>query len=146
VPELRHLALPSAAFDGLAAEARDEGHGFVDRLADEWTRGTNRFDAPGKLLLGAFEAGALAAIGGLNRDPYTQQPRVARLRHLYVRPAWRRRGIGAALVHALIAVARERDDFACVRLRTHAATAARLYERLGFAAVVEPDATHRLAL
>jgi GNAT superfamily N-acetyltransferase len=142
---VRHLALPAAGFDALAAEAHNEDCVFVERLAAEWASGRNRFDAAGELLLGTFDGATLTAVGGLNRDPYTAEPGVARLRHLYVRPAWRRHGVGAALVAALIAAARD-AGFACVQLRTSRPPAARLYERHGFVATVEPDATHRLAL
>ena len=140
---VRRLALPVVGFDALAAEARGEGRTFVERLADEWASGRNRFDSAGELLLGAFDMTTLVGVGGLNRDPYTTQPDVARLRHLYVRPAWRRRGIGAALVGALITRARD-AGFICVRLRTSDERAARLYEKQGLVAIVEPDATHRL--
>ena len=48
----------------------------------------------------------------------------------------------AALVTAL--VEDPRKSFKCVRLRAESAGAARLYERLGFVRIENPDATHIL--
>jgi GNAT superfamily N-acetyltransferase len=137
-------ALP-AGFDALAAAAGAEGHGFIARLATEWASGHNRFDHPGERLIAVRDGGALAAIGGVNRDPFLADPRVARLRHVYVHPDWRRQGIGALLARELIATART-AGFARLRLRTANPAAARLYEALGFATIAEPDATHGLVL
>ena len=128
--------------DELLDEARAEGYNFLDRLAHEWESGTNRFDAPGETLCGHLENGLLVAVGGLNRDPFAARPDVGRIRRLYVRPEWRGKGIGAALVGALIKEARM--SFACVRLRAENPGAARLYERLGFETIVDPNATHIL--
>lgn len=138
----RQVALPLTGLDALALEARLDGHAFVDRLIDDWISGSNRFDSAGELLLGAFSGTALAAVGGLNRDPYSHDDDCARLRHIYVARPLRRHGIGRALVERLIAAAR--DNFRLIRLRTGSAEASALYLRLGFEQVVEPFATHVL--
>ena len=62
---IRPATPASAGFDALASEAAAEGHRFVARLAAEWRSGTNRFNGPGEALCGAFQAGALVAVGGL---------------------------------------------------------------------------------
>jgi GNAT superfamily N-acetyltransferase len=124
--------------------ARPRARDFVDRLDAEWRDGSNRFTQAGEVLFGAFDGDRLVGVGGLNRDPYVAAPHVGRLRHLYVLSAWRRRGVGAALIGAVIDAARGR--FACVRLRTVAPAAARLYERMGFVAVDDATATHVLSL
>jgi predicted GNAT family acetyltransferase len=67
---------------------------------------------------------------------------MGRIRKVYVRPAWRGKGIGGALVTHLVGEARK--HFSCVRLRAENAGAARLYERLGFVPVESRDATHLL--
>ena len=141
---IRAIALPVAGLGDLAAEARADGRHFVDTLDREWQSGTNRFDAAGEVLFGAFDGDRLVGVGGLNRDPYVAAPGIGRLRHLYVLVAWRRRGVGRALVGAVLEAAR--GTFDCVRLRTRAAPAARLYEALGFAPVDDATATHVLDL
>src|SRR5579875_2809299 len=46
-------ALPHG-FDGLREESVKQGFTMLTRLASEWEAGTNRFDRPNELLLGAF--------------------------------------------------------------------------------------------
>lgn len=41
-------------FDALQAEARAEGHQFLDRLANEWASGAMRFQQPGEQLLAVY--------------------------------------------------------------------------------------------
>lgn len=100
--DIMPLTLPEAAFFPLAAEARAEDFAFIDRLLAEWESCANRFDRPGERLLAAWQHTSLVAVGGLNRDPYANDDRVGRLRHVYVCPPWRRQGIGRRLVEALI--------------------------------------------
>jgi GNAT superfamily N-acetyltransferase len=147
VISIRRIALPPAVpaapdFDALCAEARGEGYNFLDTLAREWETGANRFDGRGEILLGCFYGEELAALGGLNRDPFAGRPEIGRLRRIYVRAAWRRKGMGAAVVIALLD--RARGHFSCVRLRAENPAAARLYERLGFVSIPDPSATHIL--
>ena len=122
--------LPSDALGALVAESEEAGLRFVRRLLDEWTRGANRFDRPGEALFAARVGGRLVGVCGLNIDPYTAEPRVGRVRHLYVLSAFRRRGVGRHLVTAVIETARGRFDR--LHLRTENAGAARFYEALGF--------------
>ncbi len=128
----------------LVDESEREGFRFLARLRREFDDGTNRFDAPGEALLGCRRGAQLVAVGGLNRDPWSPEPRAGRLRHLYVRPASRRSGVGRILVDALMAAAR--PHFGVLLLRTDTAAAARFYEALGFAPVSSPHATHRMVL
>jgi GNAT superfamily N-acetyltransferase len=92
-------ALPPG-FDALAEEARAEGHRMIDRLAADWAERRILFDGPGERLLAVFAGDVLAAIGGLTRDPVV--PAALRMRRFYVRPAFRRHGIGRILVNALL--------------------------------------------
>ncbi len=133
------LMLPTPAFDEVATEARVEGYAFIDCLLAGWGDGSNRFDGPGEYLLDARDGDVLIAVGGLNRDAHVDNLRIGRLRHLYVRPDWRRHGVGALLIHALL---KRAGDFDRVRLRTTNPAAARLYERLGFERSAEANATH----
>lgn len=128
----------------LVAESEREGFRFLARLRRELDDGTNRFDAPGEALLGCYRGAELVAVGGLNRDPCSPEPRVGRLRHVYVLPASRRMRVGRVLVDALAAAAR--PHFGVLLLRTDTPAAARFYETLGFAPVASPYATHRMVL
>lgn len=134
-------ALPEG-LDRLLQVAHAEGFPFVERFVDEWERGENRFDRAGEAALFAWCNGFLVGFGGLNRDPYLEDVAVGRVRHVYVAPAARGRGVGSALVAGI--VRRARPTFARLRLRTRDAGA--FYEKLGFRPVDEPDATHALEL
>ena len=129
----------------LVEASESEGFRFVRRVLDEWKAAENRFAGPGEALFGAFKSGQLVGLCGLMADPYAQARGVARLRNLYVLPAWRRHGIGRRLTEAVVNSAK--DSFHLLRLRAGTPEAARLYESVGFAtATSEPDSTHILAL
>lgn len=137
LPVSRLLSLP-AALAALEREAVSEGFGMITRLQKEWESGTNRFDREGEILLGSFRADRLLGIGGLNHDPYINDPRVGRLRHLYVMKNERRAGIGRSLVEGILGHAT--SNFDSVRLWTD--RAASFYDCLGFARVSGPKVTH----
>jgi GNAT superfamily N-acetyltransferase len=139
---IRKIELPVPGIEVLQSEARGEGYGFIETLVEEWASAKNRFDAQGEALCGYLDQGLLVAVGGLNCDPFAGRPDMGRIRRVYVRPAWRNKGIGRALVAALVEEAR--SHFRCVRLRAENAGAARLYESMGFAPIASPDATHIL--
>jgi GNAT superfamily N-acetyltransferase len=129
----------------LLAESEASGYRFVRRLVDEWERGMNRFTRPGEALFAAESGGQIVGICGLNFDPYLGDPRVGRVRHLYVLAACRGRGIARRLVEQ--AVAEARGHFDRLRLRGQEAGPARLYESLGFRQCAGmPDCTHILEL
>lgn len=112
----------------------------MTRLLAEWQSGANRFDKPGECLLGAFEHGRMIGIGGLTVDPYPLASDVGRLRRLYVANSARRRGVGAALIDALLRHASGR--FRLVRLSTDTQAGADFYLRCGFLQVDDNSATH----
>jgi GNAT superfamily N-acetyltransferase len=129
--------------DELLCESERAGLRFVRRLVHEWASGANCFDRPGEGLFAAWIAGRVVGVCGLNADPYTTLPRIGRLRHLYVLSGQRRRGIGQALVRAVIEAAQ--GVFDRLRLRTDSPEAARFYEGLGFGPCVESgDYTYTL--
>lgn len=104
---LRYLKELPKTLEVLCQEAAEEGFRFMDKLAKEWKKGRNRFDAPGEILLGAFLNNELVAVDGLNIDPYANDVGMARLRHLYVLKQARRQGVAAALVRRLLEGARK---------------------------------------
>jgi GNAT superfamily N-acetyltransferase len=141
--EIQKIELPIPGIERLLMEAQDEGYDFIQTLVDDWASGENRFDGPGERLCGHLDQGLVVAVGGLNCDPFAGRPDMGRIRRVFVRRAWRNKGIGRALVNALIGEAR--SHFHCVRLRAENEDAARLYERLGFVSIADPDATHILS-
>lgn len=123
--------------------SREEGHNLVERLVDDWEDGSNRFDRPGEVALEARLDSRLVGVGGLNCDPYLDDPGVGRVRHVYVSPDARGLEVGRVLVVSLVEHAR--GQFSRVRLRTGDAETSGFYVRLGFVeAHDEPDATHQI--
>jgi GNAT superfamily N-acetyltransferase len=128
----------------LVEESERHGVRFVRRLVDEWASGANRFDGPGEALFVARIAGQVVGVCGLNVDPYAARPAIGRIRHLYVVLAYRRCGVGEALVREIVKAARGR--FERLRLSTTNPAAARLYERLGFRPEAVEHCTHAMEL
>ncbi|RIX40977.1 MAG: GNAT family N-acetyltransferase [Rhodocyclales bacterium GT-UBC] len=99
--------------------------GFADEMA-----GFDRlFTLPSGLFLIAREAGQIAGcVGLLRHDKAT-----AEVKRLYVRPAFRGRQLGEALIHRLIAQARQLGFRRLILDAVPQTTVAQvLYERLGF--------------
>jgi len=128
-----------AGFETLCEAARAEGHGFLDRLAADWAAGAMRFDREGEILLAAFVHGELAGIGGLTIEPVV--PSAMRMRRFYVRPEFRRGGIGRTLALTL-------RDRALARGRSITLNASResvaFWEALGFIPDARDGHTHLL--
>jgi GNAT superfamily N-acetyltransferase len=129
---------------GLSQLAEAEGFGFITRFADDCANGSVQLDAPGEYFYGDFDNDDLVALGGVTPDPYVHDASVGRVRHVFVRPEFRARGVGRALVDTL--EARAQNRYARLRLRTDTAAAARFYERLGYHVVSNVSATHERAL
>lgn len=125
-------------------EAEREGFRFLRRLQNEWCSGANRFQGAGEALLSATVDGRVAAVGGLNVDPYAGCSETGRLRHIYVAIPSRRLGVGTGLVSHLVKHASA--TFRTVRLRTDTVEGAAFYERLGFQPSCDDHATHCMTL
>jgi GNAT superfamily N-acetyltransferase len=125
-------------FDALRSDARNDGHTNMERLAADWASGANRFTAKGEALLAARVAGELAGVGGMTIDPTC--PEALRLRRFYVRPMFRRLGVGRCLAFALMAQARPLTD--CLVLNAETQLAVRFWEALGFVADRRDGHTH----
>ena len=122
----------------LLDESLAEGYRFVQTLWDEYESGKNRFDAPGAVLLGAFEGERLIGVGGVQPDPYLKLTEAGRIRHVYVLHAYRRQGVGKRLLDPLIEHAQ--DHFEVLTLRTNTPSAARFMRRL---ALITPQSTQK---
>jgi GNAT superfamily N-acetyltransferase len=128
-----------AAVYELRKESSTEGYRFIGTLCEEWVSGTNRFNAPGEAVFVATDDGQVVGVCGLNSDPYVQDPRIGRVRRLYVSPAHRRGGVGRALLEAVITHAR--GHFRLLRVRTEEAS--EFFIAHGFQCIEsEPDTTH----
>ncbi len=135
--------LSRARFARMLAESEVAGYQFLRPVLDEWQSAVNRFSRPGEALLVAQIHGRWVGVCGLSIDPYLDDPRVARLRNLYVRADCRRNGVGRLLVENVISLARVRFDR--LRLRSPEEAPARLYESLGFLPCQGiPNCTHIL--
>lgn len=122
--------IQSGAINYLVEESLSQGFWFVKRLFQEYRSSLNCFNKTGEVLLTASVQGAVVGIGGLNRDPYCNDPKVGRLRHLYVESVWRRRGVGRLLVTQLIHEANQ--HYQLLTLRTDTLAANGFYQSLGF--------------
>jgi GNAT superfamily N-acetyltransferase len=140
--EVTKINLPVAGIERLQQESVTEGYDFIETLTEDWASGANRFDGLGEMLCGCFDEGELVGVGGLNFDPFAGDPQIGRVRRVYIRSAWRCKGIGTALLTTLIEEGRL--HFRRLRLRAENPAAARLYERLGFVPIEHRDATHIL--
>jgi GNAT superfamily N-acetyltransferase len=126
-------------FDCLRAEAKREEHEFLDRMQAGFGMGSEAYEGAGEGAFVAYCDSRLAGTASIAFDPFLGDPRVGRIRHVFVSVAARRQGVAAALVSSCL----ERGhDFALIRLRTGNPDAARLYERLGFVPAALADATH----
>jgi GNAT superfamily N-acetyltransferase len=122
-------------FDGMRAEAHAEGYRLVERLAMDWEAGTTRFDRAGEALLGARVDGILAGIGGRTLDPVV--PGALRMRRFYVRPSFRKNGIGRKLAEALLEDPNRIGNVVVVNAGQGSAV---FWEALGF--VPDPSEAH----
>jgi GNAT superfamily N-acetyltransferase len=131
--------LPSG-FEVMRAEACAEGYQHLERLADYWASRAMRFDGEGEALFAVHVDGSLAGVGGLTIEAAV--PSAFRMRRLYVRPLFRRQGIGSKLAQILIERA-----FRTGRLVTVNAgnvDAATFWETLSFAPNLRDGYTHSL--
>jgi GNAT superfamily N-acetyltransferase len=130
--------------ESLVDESRREGFEFVQRTIEEWNSGANRFSRPGEGFWGLVSDGELIGIGGLNIDPYFDDAGVGRVRHLYIRQEYRRKGCAGLLMQTIMGQARL--HFHTLRLFTANPVAAAFYDRLGFEYLPGDKVSHRLVL
>lgn len=110
--------------------AAQDGHQNVTRLIRDYVSATNTFSDLGEVLVGAYDAGKLVGIGGLNIDPYEPEALVGRIRRLFVTPSHRRKGVGVCLMGSIETHAK--THFTRVQLFTSSPNAGRFYEKLGY--------------
>ncbi|MDC6168959.1 GNAT family N-acetyltransferase [Paucibacter sp. XJ19-41] len=95
-----------------------------------------QYAQPGGLMLLALVDGALAGCGAFRNLPDSDYPNACEMKRLYVRPAFRRFGLGRTLAQALIDRATEAGYSSMLLDTLDDMEAARgLYESLGFVEV-----------
>lgn len=107
-----------------------EGHKLIQKLLDEYTAGSNKFNKNGESLFVARIEDKVIGIGGLNIDPYLDLIHVGRVRHLYVLPKYRGSGVGKKLLRTIIEEAKK--YFQTLTLYTDNPVADKLYRNSGF--------------
>ncbi|WP_033542117.1 GNAT family N-acetyltransferase [Planococcus sp. CAU13] len=130
----------------LVEESEAEGYRFLRRLVNQYEDGTNTFNKAGEVLYGVWDpAGELVAIGGLNRDPYSDKSGVGRLRRFYISEHARRQGIGTKLLQEILDYGK--GHFSEIVVRTDSSIADAFYRANGFSGDLGlPEATHHIVL
>ena len=126
VKDLLNLDLTS-----LLTESQKEGFLFLERLINDYKNRTNTFSKPGEFLYGVFnQEGLIIAIGGINKDPFSTNERIGRLRRFYVSKDYRRIGVGRSLVTRILKDSSE--HYENIVLYTDTEHANKFYTSLGF--------------
>lgn len=134
--------LSKVSIDHLVKQSESEGYRFLTRLVEHFQDGTQQFDQPGEALLGVWKADELVALGGVQKNPYTEDAETARLKRFYVEPEERRHGVGSMLLTACLDKAKE--NFSKVTCRTDSAKADAFYRHNGFSVTTDsPETTHQ---
>lgn len=130
----------------LVEESEAEGYRFLRRLVNQYEDGTNTFNKAGEVLYGVWDpAGELVAIGGLNRDPYSDKSGIGRLRRFYISEHARRQGIGTKLLKEILNYGK--GHFSEIVVRTDSSIADAFYRANGFSGDLGmPDVTHHVIL
>lgn len=130
----------------LVEESEAEGYRFLRRLVNQYEDGTNTFNKAGEVLYGVWDpAGELVAIGGLNRDPYSDKSGVGRLRRFYISEHARRQGIGTKLLQEILDYGK--GHFSEIVVRTDSSIADAFYRANGFSGDLGlPEATHHIIM
>lgn len=130
----------------LVEESEAEGYRFLRRLVNQYEDGTNAFNKAGEALYGVWDhTGELVAIGGVNRDPYSDKEGVGRLRRFYISEHVRRQGIGTKLLKEIVDYSK--GHFTELVVRTDSSSADAFYRANGFSGDLGmPEATHHMTL
>ena len=117
--------------DSIVNQSKEEGFRFIERLINDFKNGSNTFNHFGEGLFGVFnEEDVLVAIGGLNKDPFSNGQYIGRLRRFYVDKEYRRNGIGSILVRRIIDEAKK--YYKILVLHTDTEQADKFYSTIGF--------------
>ncbi|MBT2730436.1 GNAT family N-acetyltransferase [Bacillus sp. ISL-75] len=128
--------------DSLVKQSKEDGFCFVERLVNDYKNGSNTFNQFREGLFGVFnEESVLVAIGGLNKDPFSNEQSIGRLRRFYVSKEYRRNGIGSLLVKRIIDEAKR--YYKILVLHTDTEQADKFYTSMGFSMEnLYPNSSH----
>lgn len=128
--------------DHIVKQSKEEGFRFVERLLNDYKNGSNTFHHSGEGLFGVFnKEGLLVAVGGLNKDPFSNEHYIGRLRRFYVRKEYRRNGVGSILVKRIIDEAKR--YYKILVLHTDTEQADTFYSSIGFSkGNLYPNSSH----
>lgn len=128
-------------FNLLVEYSVQEKFRFLKRLRDDFETGKNQFSGLGEALFEARLNQQLIAICGLNRDSFSQENKIGRLRRFYVHPEYRQQGIGQAMLEVVEAYAQ--DYFKTLHLYTDTENAAEFYRKKGYDFFVDEHSNYR---
>ncbi|MGA4719704.1 GNAT family N-acetyltransferase [Fictibacillus nanhaiensis] len=130
----------------LLIQSKEEGFRFVERLVNDYKNGSNTFTNEGEALFGAFTQNSeLIGICGLNKDPYSNQGKIGRLRRFYISKTYREKGVGRLLLNRVICEAKL--HYRIIVLHTDTELADNFYTSNGFSkSNVHTNSTHYLDL
>ena len=124
----------------ILAASQSEGYRMVSRMLTDFDAGTNRFDAPGEILLAHLADDGVVAMCGLNREADTKFGCAGRVRRLYVMPSHRGKGLARSLIEAIGAFAARHYDALAVNAGSPGARA--FFEHMEFRPISHPNITH----
>ena len=104
----------------------------------------NDFSKYGEILFGIFISDMCIGIGGLNIDPFVNNSKIGRIRHVYISQKYRRKGYASLLMRKIIKFAAK--HFKLLRLYTENPIASSFYKSLGFIQSNSIKVTHVLQL
>lgn len=135
--------LRKEAIEDLVELSKDEGFNFLSRLVNEWENGKNRFEGEHEKLYKVELNGKIIGIGGINKNPYSEDEKEGRIRRFYIHPNYRKRKIGTRLIRKII------EDYKLkyqkLTLRTDNEIASKFYESIGFKKVESKNSTHAIS-
>jgi len=129
-----------AQIDILRADALEEGFDNVEVLVRQWREQAVQFTRPGEMLVAAIVESELAGVGGISQDFVDAD--WLRMRRFYVRPKFRRHGVGKAMARYLLerAIGLDRP----IVLYTDTSRGAEFWQAMGFVPVKREKTTHIL--
>ncbi|TAY52920.1 GNAT family N-acetyltransferase [Rhizobium leguminosarum] len=135
---VRRIAELPDHFYQFLVEAAAEGFDTMSVLQDEWRDGCNRFERPGEILALATIRDEIAGIGGITQDFVDSS--WLRMRRFYVRPAYRRRGVGRQIALYVLEHAKTFDRQ--IALYADGPEAEAFWPTLGFSPIERENTTH----